>query len=83
MNRPDPVAAFEALNRAQATITEAEQARDGAAAELDRQLAAVGWKRVGGAFTATATPVYTFGLYGGGPVPIGDVIAQLQLEAAR
>lgn len=44
------LAAHRALQRADETVIEAQSARDEAAAELDRQLAAVGWKRLRGRF---------------------------------
>lgn len=70
--------AHRALTDAKKQIREAERARDRARDDLDRELARVGWRRLVGAFSADATPLYVSPLYPEATLDVDQVLAHLE-----
>lgn len=71
-----------ALDTAEEKLVLAEAARDRARDELDRVLVGQGWRRLGGVFTAGATPRYQNPLYPAAAPSRDEVIAILERQQA-
>jgi hypothetical protein len=76
--------AHEAVKRADAVVAEAKTARSEAFAKLEAALAAIGWRRFGGAFTQDATPLYVSLLYPNASLDLQQLLEVLeQQESVR
>jgi hypothetical protein len=73
-----PAEAHAALRRAQQKIAEAEAAERDARYRLDDALANVGWRRLMGAFTPDATPLYKSAVFPDACLTAEQVVEHLE-----
>ena len=74
--------AIRALEDAEQQVRDAEDKRATAEAGVDAALSEVGWRRVIGALSATATPLYASRLYPDATLSRPDVLRTLREQEA-